>query len=315
MTARVGSPLDQGRRPRAPAEEPRRPRRRATLILAGVGGLLLAAAIVAVPYYGYYKERVVPTQEPLAVVGERTVTMGEFVRRLQVNRAIMKARGSQPEEFASAPMQLVFDLIDDVVIQEGARELGLDVSSEEWTRAKVNLTREGISGEEYKDIALARAWRDKLRDHLVAQIPERQEQVHLAVIVVSSRPEAEKVQERLRAGESFGAVAADVSTDRESKERQGDYGWVPRGLKNEAWDETIFALRPGQTSEPIDALDGFYVVRLLDPPQVREVSPERHKRLRDTALQRWMEQRKKVIQTELFWNSDRYAWANAQMKQ
>lgn len=315
MTTSLSPPPSQPRRPRVPAQETRRPFQRRNLALAGVGGLLLAAAIVAVPYYGYYKERVVPTQEALAVVGERTVTMGDFVRRLQVNRAIMKARGAQPQDFASAPMQLVFDLIDDVVIQEGARELGLEVSSEEWTRAKVNLTREGISGEEYKDIALTRAWRDKLRDHLVAQITERLEQLHLAVILVSSRPEAEKVQERLRSGESFAAVAADVSTDRDSREQGGDYGWVPRGLKNDAWDEAIFSLRPGQTSEVIDTLDGFYVARLLEASQVREVSVERHKRLRDTALQRWLEQRKKVLQTELFWNSDRYAWANAQMKQ
>lgn len=281
----------------------------------GVGGLILVLVILGIPLYGYYLQRVVPGQEPVVVVNDTTITMDSYVRRLRLSRLLLESRGSQPGEFASAPMQLVFDLVDDELIKQGARELGITLTPEEISEHKVALSGQGVSGEQWADVAENRAWGAKLKKYLASRVPEVAEQVQAQVILLDSEAKAKEVVERLQRGEAFAPLARELSHDGRIREKGGDLGWIPRGIvKGDRFDETVFALAPGSLSGPIDTPEGYYVVKVLAKEVARPVAEERLKELRDGALERWLRRQKETNKVELYWNSEKYAWANEQIR-
>jgi peptidyl-prolyl cis-trans isomerase D len=78
----------------------------------------------------------------------------------------------------------------------------------------------------------------------------------------AARAAAEAVVARLRGGEDFAAVAAEVSTDAGTKAQGGDLGWMGRGILVGPFEDALFALEIGQLSEPVRSDFGFHVIRL-----------------------------------------------------
>jgi peptidyl-prolyl cis-trans isomerase D len=78
----------------------------------------------------------------------------------------------------------------------------------------------------------------------------------------AARAAAEAVVARIRGGEDFAAVAAEVSADAGTKAQGGDLGWNSRGTFPTEFEEALFALEPGELSEPVRTDSGFHVIRL-----------------------------------------------------
>jgi peptidyl-prolyl cis-trans isomerase C len=81
---------------------------------------------------------------------------------------------------------------------------------------------------------------------------------------------AQALVERLRKGEDFAALAREASDDAHSAQRGGLLGAVGRAHMAKPLAEAVFALAPGQVSDPIDTPTGFEIVRL------EERLPEQH---------------------------------------
>jgi peptidyl-prolyl cis-trans isomerase SurA len=64
------------------------------------------------------------------------------------------------------------------------------------------------------------------------------------------RQKARQVQARLAAGESFEDIARDMSED-SRRARGGDWGWQKRTDLKPEFSEPLFALKPGEATEPI----------------------------------------------------------------
>jgi peptidyl-prolyl cis-trans isomerase D len=90
--------------------------------------------------------------------------------------------------------------------------------------------------------------------HILIAVEEGQEDV--------ARTAAEAVIARIRGGEDFAAVAAEVSADAGTKAQGGDLGWNSRGTFPTEFEEALFALEPGAISEPVRTDSGFHVIRL-----------------------------------------------------
>lgn len=88
----------------------------------------------------------------------------------------------------------------------------------------------------------------------------------------AARAAAEAVLARLRGGEDFAAVAAEVSADAGTKAQGGDLGWISRGMLVGPFEDALFALEPGSLSEPVRSDFGFHVIR-LDEVRAGEVQP------------------------------------------
>lgn len=89
------------------------------------------------------------------------------------------------------------------------------------------------------------------------------ERVHARHILVSGDEELAKVQEELKAGKSFDAVAKEFSRDPGSAANGGDLGEFPRGMMVPEFEKAAFALKnPGDVSEPVKTQFGWHIIKL-----------------------------------------------------
>ena len=78
----------------------------------------------------------------------------------------------------------------------------------------------------------------------------------------AARREAEDVLRQLAAGGDFEVLARRFSDDPASGERGGDLGWFRRGMMVPPFENTVYSMRPGQTSGIVETDFGFHIIRL-----------------------------------------------------
>lgn len=78
--------------------------------------------------------------------------------------------------------------------------------------------------------------------------------------IETRRELAQSTRDRIVAGEDFAALAAELSDDEGSRERDGDLGFFRRGQMVPAFEEVAFTLEPGQMSDPVRTEFGFHVI-------------------------------------------------------
>ncbi len=101
------------------------------------------------------------------------------------------------------------------------------------------------------------------------------EKLHLSVILLKVDPsspssawdkaeeEAAAIQRRILAGADFGELARLHSGDG-SAEKDGDMGYIHRGMLPEGMHEKVDKMKSGELSAPIRVLEGFALLRLHD---------------------------------------------------
>lgn len=82
----------------------------------------------------------------------------------------------------------------------------------------------------------------------------------------------EGIAARIKAGESFDAIAKAESEDTSTAEKGGDLGFLARGAMDLELERHAFDLEPGQTSEPIKTEQGYHLLR-VEEKQSEQVTP------------------------------------------
>ena len=100
--------------------------------------------------------------------------------------------------------------------------------------------------------------------HILIEVAEGQED--------AARSMAESILARVRGGEDFAAVAAEVSADAGTKAQGGDLGWIGRGTLAGPFEDALFMMQAGEISEPVRSEFGFHIIR-LDEVRAGEVQP------------------------------------------
>jgi parvulin-like peptidyl-prolyl isomerase len=91
-------------------------------------------------------------------------------------------------------------------------------------------------------------------------MPDR---VHCAHILVKTEQEAKMVLERLKKGEKFANMAAEVSLF-PSRKRGGDLGIFTRGKMVKEFENAAFSLQKGETSPVVKTKFGYHIVKHLE---------------------------------------------------
>ena len=88
-----------------------------------------------------------------------------------------------------------------------------------------------------------------------------EEEVGASHILVDDEATANEVRQRLDAGESFEALAKEVSTC-PSSENGGSLGHFGRGRMVPEFEDAAFALSEGETSQPVQTQFGYHIIKL-----------------------------------------------------
>ena len=122
-----------------------------------------------------------------------------------------------------------------------------------------------------KDATPSDAAAEGLARNIYKAKPERfkaPEQVQVRHILIAgtegtSRAQAEKTLEDLKAGADFAALAKERSADQGSAAKGGDVGLFARGRMVPEFDEAAFALKkPGDLSSIVETKFGFHILKL-----------------------------------------------------
>ena len=202
----------------------------------------------------------------VAKVGDKNITKEEIQTEMSALPPMGKA------SFMGADGVARF--VDQVVKREGlyleAKKRGLE--NDKDAQKKI---------EEAKKIALINYMIDKevgaasqvgekdIRDYYESHKDDfiNNKEVRISKIVVGTPEDAMKALKRIRAGEDFAKVAADMSTDRSSSRSGGDIGFV-NPQKTGALEPNLvtlaLSLKKGQVSDPAKTENGIYILKVTD---------------------------------------------------
>jgi len=115
-------------------------------------------------------------------------------------------------------------------------------------------------------------------EQVVKLAPE--EQVKARHILVKEEDKAKEIAEKLAHDGDFDKLAKENSEDPGSKDNGGDLGWVKRGQTVPEFEETLFKLKRGETSQPVKSQFGWHVIRAEEtksekptPPPFEQLKP------------------------------------------
>lgn len=162
--------------------------------------------------------------------------------------------------------------------QVSVRYLRLDRSD---LAAEVEITEEQLRAAYAAEVEAFEGQEQRRASHiLLATGDERSEEEALTL--------ARELRQRIRDGEDFETLAAEYSDDPGSADRGGDLGFATRDTYVPPFEKALFALEPGELSEPVVTDFGVHLIRLedvreTDPPSFARMRPTLGQRLRDRA--------------------------------
>jgi peptidyl-prolyl cis-trans isomerase D len=120
------------------------------------------------------------------------------------------------------------------------------------------------AGIEIGDEELRRAYEEE-RERFATT--EERKASHILIAIgddeAAARAAADAAVARLKNGENFAALAAELSADAGSKGQGGELGWFSRGgFLVGPFEDALFALGVGEISEPVRTDQGFHIIRL-----------------------------------------------------
>jgi peptidyl-prolyl cis-trans isomerase C len=242
------------------------------------------------------------TPVPMAfLVNGEGIPVEEFKAEVKRYQAAQEGLGATVTQ-EQAEQAVRDDLIDQLLLAQGAAANGYSID-EAGLQKRINDLAAQIGGAEalaawqtehgYSEASFREALRRQvnaawMRDQISAAVPSTGEQVHAWQILLYNDVAAQAVLDRLNNGETF----ADLAREYDPVTR-GELGWFPRGyLLDQAIEEAVFALQPGQHSGIVQSAVGFHLLYVVERDPNRPVSSDALLTLQNHALEAWLQQQR-----------------------
>ncbi|MGA8849995.1 MAG: peptidylprolyl isomerase [Dehalococcoidia bacterium] len=222
----------------------RQMRIRRIVIIAAVVFLVGISSWVGYEYYKDYKSN--PLHQVVIKVNDASFTMEYYVKLLVgyttgMNSTDLSYMGD------TMATDVANEMIKNEVLRQGAKNLGIEVTSEEIA---AKLKEVGLPDDEaYRYMAKSVLLQDKLDGYYGSQQPNTTEQAHVQAMLVESQEVATELIAEIKAGGNFTALAKEFSCN---SSVEGDLGWLPKELMpNTIIADAAFNLTTGEISQPI----------------------------------------------------------------
>ncbi len=219
-----------------------------------------------------------------ATVNGKAISRVDYERQVTLATTYLKNQGVDSttpdgkQTLETMRLELLDQMIDQEIINQAAAKEGLTVTSEDIDKQIADTVLQaggqdkldawyvtsGFTKEEYRQAVREQLTGDKLFNKVVAGVAATADQVHARHIMLATKVEADAVVARLKKGEDFAAVAAEVSLDEGSKADGGDLGFFPKGFMIPEFENAAFALEPGKFSDPVETQYGFHVILVVE---------------------------------------------------
>jgi len=244
--------------------------------------------------------------EPIAKIGDTTITVGEFAERLSSQSPYLRARYSSPER----KREFLDNMVRFELLAIEAQKRGLDKEAE-VDRVKRQMMVQQMMTELFdeKGVKLSDIPDADIEAYYAAHKAEfnKPEQRRASHILCKTKPECEGVLAKLKAGkaddmEAFRKLADQHNTDAETKERQGDLRFFsqepaegetvpPKPVRDAVWT----LAKNGELFDGVVQSDqGFHVVKRTGERPALARTLEDARRLIQNRL--WREKREAAIE-------------------
>lgn len=263
-----------------------------------------------------------------ATVNGEEVTIAEVEERyetISANEQFAEQLAADEDGALAEQVQarILTDLIESALVEQGARDLGVEITEEDVEARREQLIEE-VGGQEQFDQIVeesgldAAQITDQIRDLTLreqvqealtadveiadADVEEFFEQyrdtrfttAEARHILVETEDEADEIISRLDDGEDFAELAQSESIDTGSGEQGGDLGEFGRGQMVPEFEEAVFSAEIGEVVGPVESQFGFHIIEVQsrNEPELADVEEEIRAELSQgqegEAVQNWL---------------------------
>jgi len=279
--------------------------------------------------YGWWDSQFGPPHSRAMRVGDTTLNLDLFSRR---TKGFLQDAGLAPDpsNFGTVVNIVVGTLEQEIVLRRRAPvDLGLiatadDVEGEIARRLNVSRDDEAAFQVAYENDRKARDLADKeyremveaallgrwVQDGFVRAAPEAADQVRIRQIQVGAQEDADRVVERLNAGEDFATVATEMSSDTATKDKGGEKGWVALEELDASFATKVFALEVGQRSEPLEGQGGFLIIEVEEKQAGRPLESTQRTTIGTRYSSLWVAEQRTLLPTTnwVSFDADKFQW-------
>jgi foldase protein PrsA len=289
--------------------------------MAAIIGLVVVA--VGIIGYAVISDEISDRNRPgstAVAVGDREFSLEYFTDRVDSyvqqnggNQQITIQNGGANQAIAAVQQEIVEEQVlvsqagelglaatEDEILDEIAQRMGINKEDPTFsTSFQEELTRSGMTEEQFREVATAAVLRTKVVEKYTAEVPASAESVHYRQILVATQAEADDLRAQLEAGGDFAALAKQMSLDTQTKENGGDAGWVPRGVLDKSIEDHLFAQEINKvTTYPTEST--IYVYQVIEKAPDRPVEEAQKTALAQTKYGTWFQEKSEALEIETF---------------
>ncbi|MFH0789747.1 MAG: peptidylprolyl isomerase [Pseudomonadota bacterium] len=246
-------------------------------------------------------------QEVVAKIGNKKITMSDL------NKIIGYYDQEQRKVIANNPQlkeTILWQVIQGTVISKIARDKGFDkkpnIRSQQELMINNFLATQYLQKEIIDKIILTE---DKAKAYYKAHTEtfKSPEMVRARHILIKAEPgasdeekkkgkaRAEDLLQKLKKGEDFAKLAAEVSDDTGTKAKGGDLDFFPKGTMIPAFDEAAFSLKPGELSTVVETEYGYHIIKVEEK---KEALLEPYEKIAEKVKDQALQEMRKAAATE-----------------
>jgi peptidyl-prolyl cis-trans isomerase C len=230
-----------------------------------------------------------PSTDPLLAVVNGT-EIRESDLRLQDEFIGRNLPAEDPQERRAALMRI---LTDTILLSQEAK--ARNIADEPDLQRRMTLARnQGLTIELMAKVSQDAVTDEAIRktyEEVVVKSVKNDPELHLRHMVFfihepkddaavkAAEQKAQAALDRVKKGEDFAAVAADVSEAPNAKNVGGDFEWRTRNEMGKEYAEVAFTLKKGEPSALIKTAVGWHIIVVEDEPRTRK--PPELEKIRD----------------------------------